>query len=834
MSMQSQNAPHVEYFAQGADALGDQVISYTLFQDVGCARKHERVNVSWLEFARGLATPKATYLHKKACPLISGCLYGESPSEEGSFKTQGNLLTLHLIEGDHDAKLCSFEQAVARLRAANVRCVIHTTASHKPGEDERWHVILPLSEWHSPGERAGFVGRVNRILEGVLAPESWRSAQGFFVGSVRGVEYRGAIIDGRPLDLAPEFEPLACQLKAKTAGPGADEGPGFMTDTEARAAFAAGANRRNAMLHLAWKWAREGRCADEILRELHGLLEQSPDRQTNAAHYVELRREAALIAVDRFEKFGLKFKSREQHADASSAPNNTDWPQPEPFTDLPTEPAFPLDALPPLLREATAEVVEYIQCPVALVANSVLAAASLGACAHLNVIRGANDLVPTNLFLLAIAQSGERKTSVDTRVFSPVRAFAREEADRQAPFFREAQSRRATWIGEREALRRLLARTKGKLAEASGEEERTTLREQQRRALADMQELERAEPPEPWPFSLFTNDFTREGLNKSLALGHPIRGIVDSEALAVLGGIGASDERFGGMIAMLSKLWDARDATHVERATTASYVVDAERVRVVASLMLQPEVLRQQVAREGAVARLSGFLARFMTCHPVSRIGTRELREAGPMPALAAFQARVIELLGRPMPTDENTRLAPQPIALSREARALWRESFMRIETSMGHLGDNDEFRDFGSKASEQALRIAGVLHALTEPMFWTCPVSAETMRSAVALAEHYLISARIAINEFLLPATGDAWTLWRRFVPHAGETLTGRQLHRVCRGAVARDEERLNAALKELESRALIRQATDNTSGGRPRKLILVRPDAERYRQRV
>jgi len=76
---------------------------------------------------------------------------------------------------------------------------------------------------------------------------------------------------------------------------------------------------------------------------------------------------------------------------------------------------FPVDALGPTLSNAVKGIVDTVQCPMAVGATSVLGAASLATQGHADVVNPATGQAkPISLYILTIAESGERKTSADT------------------------------------------------------------------------------------------------------------------------------------------------------------------------------------------------------------------------------------------------------------------------------------------------------------------------------------------------------------------------------------------------------------------------------------
>jgi putative DNA primase/helicase len=160
--------------------------------------------------------------------------------------------------------------------------------------------------------------------------------------------------------------------------------------------------------------------------------------------------------------------------------------------------------------------------------------------------------------------------------------------------------------------------------------------------------------------------------------------------------------------------------------------------------MTQPMVIEELISGNGGLARGIGMLARFLICWPESTIGQR-LYVEGDLDAeeLRAFDARVTELLGMPLPVrDEISMILEPPILeLDPEAFAMWRKFYDGSERDLGRHGEYAELTDFGAKIAEQAARIAGVMHVFEHGPVGQ--ISAETMESACTIAGWHLYEAR-------------------------------------------------------------------------------------------
>lgn len=86
-------------------------------------------------------------------------------------------------------------------------------------------------------------------------------------------------------------------------------------------------------------------------------------------------------------------------------------------------PPFPIDALPPTIRAAVEEAILVVEAPPALIASSALAAASLACQTQFDVERDTGLDGPISLYFITIAESGERKTTVDKLFFRAAREF---------------------------------------------------------------------------------------------------------------------------------------------------------------------------------------------------------------------------------------------------------------------------------------------------------------------------------------------------------------------------------------------------------------------------
>jgi hypothetical protein len=139
---------------------------------------------------------------KEKLPLLKMGRYVGNSRAAGS-----PLETICGVEGDFDAGTMSPEQAARALSLAGVRCVVATTPSHTPTAP-RWRVFAPTSAPLVPGARHGLVKRINGVLGGALAVESFTLQRAFYVGRLDdAADYQCLPVEGEFVDLLPRLDP---------------------------------------------------------------------------------------------------------------------------------------------------------------------------------------------------------------------------------------------------------------------------------------------------------------------------------------------------------------------------------------------------------------------------------------------------------------------------------------------------------------------------------------------------------------------------------------------------------------------------------------------------
>lgn len=381
------------------------------------------------------------------------------------------------------------------------------------------------------------------------------------------------------------------------------------------------------------------------------------------------------------------------------------------YRPLPPALPYPIDALGPL-RPAAEAVHLATQAPMALCAQSVLGAAALAVQARHDVVLPGGGRKPLTQLFVSIAESGERKTSVDRIALRAVYQVEEKWREQNVELMVGYLADLAGW---KEAVEK---------AKKSGKGDRAVIR-------SELLSIGSEPPPPPHPMLLIA-DPTPEALVLHLA-GRPWGGVFTAEGGILVGGSAFNDESRMRTGALLNTLWDGEPIRR-RRVSTGSTFLPGRRCS--AHVMLQPVVANKLLGDE--VLDGLGMLARMLVVAPDSTAGTRMFRDRDPSTAipLANYDARLQQLLeAQPrLKADGVDVLDPEPLECSAEARELWIAFYDFAEAAIGDVGAWRGIRAFGAKAAEHAGRLAAVLAAYAGEH----DVSAEMMACGIVLAQHY------------------------------------------------------------------------------------------------
>lgn len=372
--------------------------------------------------------------------------------------------------------------------------------------------------------------------------------------------------------------------------------------------------------------------------------------------------------------------------------------------ELSAAPRFPINALGDLLAPAVYKMREVIQAPSSICGSSVLAAAAMAVQGHADVVIDGR-VSPTSCLFMTVAESGERKTVVDTTALRPHRQH---EKELHLVYEQAKKDYDIDIVLYEKNKARLLRGTNDKAEEAiAGPVDKSPAG--RRKALADLG------PPPQAPLSpvILCEEPTYEGLVKLLADGQPSIGIFSDEGGRFVGGYGMNQDNFLKTAAGISGLWDGKT---VDRVRAGDGSVKLYGRRVSSHLMMQPVVATKLLSNPMLLEQ--GLLSRCLVTFPNSNMGQRTYVSGNiaEFPEIRRYAGRLADILCREKPLESGKRneLAPRQIELSADAKRRWLEFQAETETQLPEGGTYEAIRGFANKAPEHAVRLAGVL-ALVE-----------------------------------------------------------------------------------------------------------------------
>lgn len=478
----------------------------------------------------------------------------------------------------------------------------------------------------------------------------------------------------------------------------------------------------------------------------------------------------------------------------SPAEDSGGWLVPQPLiAKIDSEP-YPLDALPPTIHAAVVEVQAFTKAPIAMVAGCALSTLSLACQGHADVERDKGLQGTTSLYVLTIADSGERKSTVDSFFTQPIREYQDAQRERMKPELDKHAAELLAWKSEVEGV-------SAAIREASKKGEPI---DDLKTNLVDVQADQPVRPAVP---RLVLGDETPENLAWTLAKEWASAGVLSSEAGLVLGSRSMSKDSVMRNLGLLNILWDG-GSLNIGRKTSDTFTV--ESVRLTMGLQVQGETIRGFIGNTGELARGTGFFARFLVANPTSTQGTRFYTDPpSDYPSLTVFQKRISQILEMPLQFDSQGKLAPQLMRFTAGAKKVWVTFHDAIEAQLGSGGELFDVRDVASKAADNVARIAALFQMFEHGVG---AVDADMVSRASRLVAWHLNESRRFFGEIALPQElSDAVRLDSWLMDEAKRTGSCTVSKRYTRqyGGV-RDGGRLNNAVKELESLDRLREIKD------------------------
>lgn len=358
-----------------------------------------------------------------------------------------------------------------------------------------------------------------------------------------------------------------------------------------------------------------------------------------------------------------------------------------------------------LLESAVIEASHKLQVSKQMALNCALGAISTACQGRTQVKQPTGNIVNTNLMLLTIAESGERKTTVEKQFFKSIRKLQAEENEdyyHNSIVFRRDQ---AIWFSKVSTATHELEDVTEEFNDDPKNEE---LKAERNRILEELKYLEDNEPLPKVSARVIYDDTTPQALVRMMHSYYRHACLLSSEANGIFNGRAFQD------LHLLNSLWDGMDI-HVDRTTQSSFVLSNARLTL--ALMTQMQVIETFLNKRGEEARGLGFLARFLVVRPPHLAGKRNAQiPLENLESIEAFNQRTLECLKADIEHQNKGKtqeVRDEKIILTFTAKAkqAWHCYAQAIEDAQ-QTGEVYEFyRDHASKLMDNITRIAGLVH---------------------------------------------------------------------------------------------------------------------------
>ena len=410
---------------------------------------------------------------------------------------------------------------------------------------------------------------------------------------------------------------------------------------------------------------------------------------------------------------------------------------------------YPVDALGLVLGTAVTATAEHVMAPVAIAAQSCLAACSLAVQGHFDVRLPTGETRPISLHLVTTAESGDRKSATDNQMMQPIWAYQDSLEDEHRKQTEQAGIEQSAWDEAKKAATQQ-NKTRGK------------------DALEDAYRALGPRPEGPIDPTLVVRSGTTQAMLRQFKTSRASLGLMSDEGGSWLGGYGMTEDNRLLTISTLSDFWDGKSV----QINTAGEGFTALRGRRLAfHLMIQPMIAARLLGN--AEVQGQGFMSRLLVTQPDSLAGTRVVDPANRdqdsyEAAVAKYRARLGAIVETPLPVIEGTNiLQPRALGMSAQAQAMWWAFYNSIEVRLVPGGDLRDVKGFVGKLPEQAARLAATL-AVFERGSGVDEIDATVMARGIALAEYYLGEAQRLFGQGTVdPVVADAKLLsdWLRDV---------------------------------------------------------------------
>jgi len=355
---------------------------------------------------------------------------------------------------------------------------------------------------------------------------------------------------------------------------------------------------------------------------------------------------------------------------------------------------YPVNALPPLLRDVSQGLHEDTQIPIEMIGSTVLSATSLACQSLIEVIPPyTQEPEQCSLYFLTIAESGEGKTTIFKPIMKPFYEFSTEMKREYQQQLTEYKKHHDVWKTTKQALDSKLKKA------VKNNQDSTTAKYDIAAHLED-------EPQKPKCLNMLYEDATP----KAIVLGleeYPYGGVLSDEGITFFNGYTKNN------LGLFNKAWGGE--TYVHQRPDGE-VLELKACLTI-SLMVQSGVFMDYLKKHGKIAESSGFISRFLFTNTISTLGyrTENSNYDKSTEAIEKLQAMISVLLEKQKEQFYSNSPKKKTLRLSEEAVELWKENSVKIRQRITFGNKWEHIKPIASKAGSNAIRLAAIFQYITD-----------------------------------------------------------------------------------------------------------------------
>jgi len=388
------------------------------------------------------------------------------------------------------------------------------------------------------------------------------------------------------------------------------------------------------------------------------------------------------------------------------------------IVERPPSNKFPAHALGETLLGAAEGIMQQVPtCPPDIIYQSVLSAASIAVSGYANIITKNNRNTSLNDMFLTVGKSSAGKTASMNLAMVSVERYAETLTEKYRKWVKDKLDFEAT----RESSR------------------------------------QKYEVAAPWSGAFIQDDFTIEGVVKSL-INQPMLALCNSDAATFLTGYSMKNNAVSTG-ATLSIMWDGGKITRNRASDEVVHILKNRRVS--AHFMIQPQIADEHLFGLTS-AKEQGFIARLLLMAPTEYPNwdsTRELdcnyQESNIK--LTRFHEALYTILNS-ISYDESTfQIQLRSVTVCRDAMLL----YLQYDNKCRALAEGDmiDMCESAYKMPQHALKLAGMIEIVNHPA--SLEVTYDSMKNALELCNFYLSEAKRLLGGQTAVDYKDAQKVW-------------------------------------------------------------------------